>query len=364
MLTRTVLASRGYGHVGLRLLAPKVRRHGSHGHDHGDMAELLKANNRGSRITIIGILANIGLGAAKAIGGWYYHSPSLLADAGHNLSDLLSDAITLYTFRRSRRPASPRFPYGRGKIETIGTFTVSGLLLGGSALFSLNSLDALLAVVSPETAGYLSSWIGHHGHSHGGESLLRGEGHQLDYKALGLALGSWGVKETLFRATQRVGKELNSPVLIANAYHHRADGWASAVAVVGVGGSLMGVPIMDPLGGLVVSAMIARIGWGMGVSSLKELIDASLEPQALEKATTAANAAVNGTDVMSIESIIDVQVTPAANIALPAFLQATQDIRQHVRSALPQARDVNITIAELEAKTNEHQHEHGHHHHH
>ena len=71
------------------------------------------------------------------------NSASLLAEAGHSLSDLLGvsradrtmligqDFVTLATWRISRRPPTDRFPWGYAKFETFGTLSVS-VILGGS----------------------------------------------------------------------------------------------------------------------------------------------------------------------------------------------------------------------------------------
>lgn len=47
-------------------------------------------------------------------------------------------------------------------------------------------------------------------------------------------------KELLYRVTKKIGIRNNSSVLVANAYHHRSDVWASIVALVGLGGAYMG----------------------------------------------------------------------------------------------------------------------------
>lgn len=70
----------------------------SHTHSHGDeghnyeaeriMAAWEGSADRGSRITLIGLFSNVGLTAAKGLAGWYMHSASLLADAGHSLSGM------------------------------------------------------------------------------------------------------------------------------------------------------------------------------------------------------------------------------------------------------------------------------------
>ncbi|KAL2900355.1 Metal tolerance protein 2, partial [Bienertia sinuspersici] len=50
----------------------------------------------------------------------------------------------------------------------------------------------------------------------------------------------------------------------ANAWHHRADAISSFVALIGVGGSILGVKFLDPLAGLLVSGMILKAGLETG----------------------------------------------------------------------------------------------------
>ena len=64
------------------------------------------AGDRGSRITLLGLLVNVVLTSAKGVAGWYMHSASLLADAGHSLSGASRRSLChdTYAHRRSSRP--------------------------------------------------------------------------------------------------------------------------------------------------------------------------------------------------------------------------------------------------------------------
>ncbi|MCD7447923.1 hypothetical protein HAX54_036291 [Datura stramonium] len=68
----------------------------------------------------------------------------------------------------------------------------------------------------------------------------------------------------------------------ANAWHHRADAVSSVVALIGVGGSILGVRILDPLAGLVVAGMIMKAGLETGYQSVLELVDAAIPSHVLE----------------------------------------------------------------------------------
>ncbi|CDS09986.1 hypothetical protein LRAMOSA02663 [Lichtheimia ramosa] len=255
--------------------------HGEEGHVHVDLASTLQqSSKRGMRITLAGLFANVGLTVSKGIAGWMCNSASLLADATHSLSDLLSDFTTLYTFKMSRKPPDALYPYGYGKFETMGSLAVAGFLLAGGAGIGIHSFDLLLAVINPamvqEAAAVAtqesSSGFFHHHHHHGDV---------LDPNAAWYALASVIIKEGLYRATLKVGKEERSNVLIANAWHHRSDAYSSIVSLVAIVGSYAGIPVLDPIGGLIVSAMIIKSGNGILMSSLRELMDKGMDHETI-----------------------------------------------------------------------------------
>jgi divalent metal cation (Fe/Co/Zn/Cd) transporter len=175
----------------------------------------------------------------------------------------LGDFVVLFSWRLSRRPPSRRYPFGLAKFETVGTGLVSILLVAGALGIGSHSLSLLLTVLS-ETALSLSAGpmqtallsitaaahnvpglglIAAHSHSHT-------HGHVLDMNAAWFAAASIVSKEWLFRITRKVADQENSPVLLANAYHHRSDAYSSVVALVAILGSgwFPALPL-DPIGG-------------------------------------------------------------------------------------------------------------------
>ncbi len=68
------------------------------------------------KVTWLGLLANLLLALAKGFIGFIANSSALIADAGHSVSDLLSDGITLWAVRMSAIPKDKNHPYGQRKI--------------------------------------------------------------------------------------------------------------------------------------------------------------------------------------------------------------------------------------------------------
>ncbi|KAI0268679.1 cation efflux family-domain-containing protein [Gloeopeniophorella convolvens] len=258
------------------------------GHAHGGLVETLQGGgDRGSRITLIGLGVNIVLTGTKGVAGWFMNSAALLADAGHSLSDLLGDFVVLFSWRLSRRPPSTRYPFGLAKFETVGTTLVAILLIGCAVGIGAHALSLLFTALSetvatlPEgplqtalsnvtAAAHNIPAIGHTGHSHA-------HAHALDPNAAWFAAASVVSKEWLFRITRKVADQENSPVLLANAYHHRSDAYSSVVALVAIMGSswFPALPL-DPIGGLLVAIVILRQGTSILGGAIGEMTDASV----------------------------------------------------------------------------------------
>ncbi|OAV89939.1 hypothetical protein PTTG_08391 [Puccinia triticina 1-1 BBBD Race 1] len=246
-----------------------------HHHHHGPGADedeqkalldaLTGSSDKGSRVTLLGLAANIALTAVKGIAGYLLASASLIADAGHSLSDLLGDLITLFAWNWSRKPADRDYPFGHGKFESVGSSIVAFFLISGGFGIGLHSYTLILPILSrqlPGLASYLPNFTSDHAHDH-----------EVDIRASYFAFLSIIVKETLYRITYQVGKAEDSKVLIANALHHRSDAFSSFVALLAIVGSWYGLTILDPIGGFIVCSMILRSGLAIGKSSIEELLD-------------------------------------------------------------------------------------------
>lgn len=244
----------------------------THSHDFGNPLLVLSREqfktNPGVKITWIGLMINVGLALGKFVGGVVFHSQALIADSIHALSDLISDFLTLFSVGLASRKSSKDYPYGFGKIETVGSLTVSSVLAIAGLSIGWSSLCSIVGPIIPHT---LLEMFSTHGHSHI-------HSHDItDINAAWIAAGSIAVKEWIFRATKKVAEDTRSNVLMANAWHHRVDSLTSLVALVTISfGYLFNIHSLDAFGGLLVSGLIVKAGAQGIMSSINELIDKSL----------------------------------------------------------------------------------------
>ncbi len=178
------------------------RLHAGHSHSHHHDNTYLTSTNKkdaGVRITRIGLYVNLIMAVAKGAGGYYFNSQALVADAFHSLTDLVSDFMTLGTVSWSLKPATSRFPSGYGKVESLGSLGVSGLLLAGGVLMGLNACEVLyheFIVDAAASAGHSHGGMFGHSHSHNPADL------GPNVNAAWLAAGSIMIKEYLYRASE------------------------------------------------------------------------------------------------------------------------------------------------------------------
>lgn len=206
------------------------------------------------RVTLIGAALDLSLGLLKIFGGLVGNSQSLVADGVHSLSDLATDALVLIAAKHANVGADADHPYGHARIETAATVGLGALLIVvGIGI----SVDAVRNLMAPESLRVPAAW------------------------GLAIALLSVISKEWIYRYTMQYARRLRSNMLRANAWHSRTDAISSVVVIIGIGGAQLGFAYLDAIAALVVAAMIAKIGFDLAWSSLRELVDTGLEPEQL-----------------------------------------------------------------------------------
>ena len=214
-----------------------------------------------NQVTLVGSGVDLLLTAFKFVAGILGRSAAMVADAIHSLSDLLTDAVVLVFVRISSRHPDSQYEYGYGKFETLATVFIGVALLAVAGGILYHGFEEVVA------------WFH-------GENLPK-----PGSLALWAAVLSIIAKEWLFRHTRKRGRELDSPVVEANAWHHRSDALSSIGTLIGIGGAiLLGSrwTVLDPLASIVVGCFIVRIAVKLLHQSFRELMEASL-PQETEK---------------------------------------------------------------------------------
>ena len=204
----------------------------------------------GALVGWVSILLNIVLFGLKMWAGMITGSVAMIADAWHTLADSLSSVIVLVGFRLGARPADREHPFGHGRAELIAAVMIGTLLVLVGLGFGR---EAIVRLLDHEPASFSTF-------------------------AIVVFSVSAVLKEGLARWSVNVGRRIDAPALVADAWHHRSDAIASAVIVAG---ALLGSRFwwVDGLLGLVVAAMILHAAWDIIKDAAERLMGSAPDPQ-------------------------------------------------------------------------------------
>ena len=282
------------------------------------------------RVTLVGFVVNLILSAAKLAAGILGRSGAMVADAIHSFSDMATDIVVIVFARISSKPKDDGHDYGHGKYETLATIIIS----------------LALAAVG---IGILSSSIGSIRTILEGGTLPR-----PGAVALVAAVVSIVAKEILYRYTVRVGRRIDSPSVIANAWHHRSDALSSLGTLVGIGCAyFLGERwrIADPIAALVVAVFIFKIAFDLIRSGLDELMERSLpaETEAEILRIVTADPVVREPHNLRTRRIgasiaIEVHVRVDGEMTVRQSHALTEDIEQRLRERFGQGTMIAVHV--------------------
>ncbi len=219
------------------------------------------------------VIGNLILFLCKLVCGLWINSISLLADAFHTLSDVLTSVAVIIGFKISKKPGDKEHPYGHGRAEYIATFIVSILLIIVGIEFFKSSITKLL---HPEPTEY-------------------------NNVVFGVMLFSAVAKEWLYNLAKYLGHRINSNTLLADAWHHRSDAIASLLIGIALYGTKLGYSNLDAILGIIVSFMIIYAGYEIIKECSNEIIGKAPAKDFIEEIRNVALSVEGTKNVHSIE---------------------------------------------------------------
>lgn len=285
-------------------------------------------------ITLWGSVINIVLTVGKIIAGIFGRSAAMIADGIHSLSDLLSDIVVLVFTHVSSKGNDRDHSFGHGKFETLATLIVSVILVAVGANLMSGGIKSIIGVINGETIP------------------------KPGYIALIAAVVSIISKEILYHATVKVGKETDSPVVIANAWHHRSDAFSSIGSLVGIGGAILlgdRWTVLDPLASCIISIAIIVVAVKMALPSLAELLETSL-PEDIENEIKETASSVKGViDIHELKTrrngmsfIIDAHITVRPDISIVEAHDIATCVEDVLLSKYGQQTQISIHVEPCE----------------
>lgn len=282
--------------------------------------------------TLVSVIVNILLCIIKTVTGVISGSTVLIADGIHSLADLITDIFTYAILRVANTDPDDEHPYGHGKFETFGTMFLSIFL---AVVAIAIGYEAMSDINNPESRSQLSTI------------------------ALVAAVISILGNEGLYHFCTYKGKQVNSPIILANAWHHRTDSISSIAALIGISLNMMGFLIADAIAALFVTLFLLKISYTIGRGAFDELVDASVDEETLTKIKSTVSM-VNGViDYHQLRArriggkvFIDVHADVPSNISVSEGHAIAHSIEESLNTNIEHVADITVHIDPFKALQN------------
>lgn len=289
-----------------------------------EMPQSLDATSRVTRIRRVlwgTLVLNLFVCALKAALGTLTGSVALVADAVHSLFDSVSNVVGLTATAIASRPPDDDHPYGHQKVEVVAALIIGVLILLGMVELGRHAVEGWLAGKVPE----VEPWT------------------------LGAVVLGLGINIGVSLWERRVGRQLDSEILTADAAHTASDALATVAVLIGLLLTMFGVPAADLIAAGVVVTMIGIAGVKIIKRALRVLVDTSqIDPEAVVKLCRGIEGLRSCHNVRSrgLDGHIhlDLHVTFDPSMSLSEAGKAMLKIKRRIREAFPTVRDIVIQL--------------------
>jgi cation diffusion facilitator family transporter len=284
---------------------------------------------RGIRSAQVGLLTNAALAVVKIVAGIAGHSQALIADGIESSADVFSSLVVWSGLRISARSADDDYPFGYGKAEPLAALGVGLLLLVAAIAIAVESVHQ---IVTPHRAPRAFT--------------------------LAVLVAVVLIKEVLFRRIARIGVDVGSTAVQADAWHHRSDAITSAAAFIGISVALIGGPgweSADDWAALLASVIIVYNAIGVIRPATHDLMD-RMPGEELRSRVAAAATLVPG--VCAIEKLkvrkagmgyyVDLHVQADPAMPLHAAHVLSGMVKSAIRQAVPEVAGALIHMEPYE----------------
>jgi cation diffusion facilitator family transporter len=272
---------------------------------------------------LVAIGGNALLAAAKGVVAWTTGSSAIFSDAANSLSDTLYSLLMGIGLYLAQRPADESHPQGHGRFEPLVSLFISAAMAA---------------------AGITAIWQA--------AERFMGQPRSFETGWPTVALvGSGLVKLGMFLLVRRLGERAHSPAIQATARDNLADILTSTAALIGVWGSQLIHPFLDPVAGLAVGLWIFRATWEILHENLGYLTGRGADPQLSQKIAEIARH-VEG--VVDVHRVVADYVGPRLRVDMhidvegSVTLEKAHEIGEQVQAQVEGLQDVDLAFVHVE----------------
>lgn len=279
-----------------------------------------------NRVSVISIAVNMALSVFKLVAGLIAHSSAMVSDAVHSASDVVSTIAVIAGVNISARESDSGHQYGHERMEAIFSILLSVLLFATGLGIGYGAVMKIIG------GNY-------------GELQVPGR------LALVAAIISIAVKEWMFHFTKRAAKKINSTALMADAWHHRSDALSSIGSFAGILGARLGLPICDPIAGVIICIFIAKAAWDIFYDATNQLVDKSCDEsvcselrELVEKQEGVVSVDDLKTRLFGSKVYVDVEIGADGNLTLYKAHDIAQRVHDNIEQSFPNVKHCMVHV--------------------
>jgi cation diffusion facilitator family transporter len=290
--------------------------------------EFKKVANKVSFITIV---QNVLLSVFKLFAGIFAHSNAMISDAIHSASDVFSTIIVIIGVKLASKKSDKEHPYGHERLECVAAIVLSIVLL------------------------YTGIKIG----SQAVKDIIGGNYQNLQKPgmlALVAAVVSIVTKEIMYWYTRHYAKKIDSSALMADAWHHRSDALSSVGALVGIGGAMMGFPVMDSIASIVIFVFIAKAAYDIFKDAMDKMVDHSCDDETEKEMRdfVLAQKEVLSVDLLHTRIFgnkiyVDVEIGVNGSYTLRQAHEIAEEVHEGIEKNFPKVKHVMVHVNPADA---------------
>ena len=279
-----------------------------------------------NRVAFITILENALLSIFKLFAGFFAKSNAMISDAIHSASDVFSTIVVLIGVKLASKDSDKEHPYGHERLECVAAILLSMVLL------------------------FTGLEIG----SKAFENIISGEYGNLERPgmlALVAAIVSIVTKELMYWYTRYHAKKIDSSALMADAWHHRSDALSSVGALIGIGGAMLGYPIMDSIASLVIFVFIAKAAYDIFKDAIDKMVDHSCDEETEKNIydTVMEHEEVLGIDLLQTRIFgnkiyVDVEIQVNGAYTLQEAHKIAEEVHENIEQNFPKVKHVMVHV--------------------
>ena len=274
-----------------------------------------------SRVLVRVLLLNLAVAGAKLVLGYATGAVSIISDGFHSLTDSASNVMGLIGLRAARKPPDADHPYGHRKFETLSAAAIFVFLLFVVIEVVRASLDRLATGITPNVTPF----------------------------SFAVMLTTLAINIAVVRYETRRGRALTSELLLADATHTRSDVLTSCAVIVSLAAVGLGYPLLDPIGGLVISVFIAHTGLQIARDTSRILADrAVMDEDAIRRVVMSVPGVLGSHHIRTRGSpdhtFLDLHVWMRGDASLDEAHRLSHVVKDRLMQTYPQIADAIIHI--------------------